>query len=96
MERDSDYYQTHMFTGFNEGYRKAIQDVIEVFQYEEDEFKFHHKQMNAKLSIELLKCILENREPLRDKWNGFFRYHWKGKRFEWYTPNKQKGEEHEA
>ena len=74
---------------FNRGYTQAIMDLTEVFQYTQSDFKYHHKSFNYKNSMELLKCCLENREKIRDKWNGFIRYNAQKQGFEYYDP-KQK------
>lgn len=67
------------------GYTKAIQDLQEVFEYIQPDLKYHHKNLNGKLSLMLLRCCLVNREKLRDKWNGFIRYNGQKKDFEWFT-----------
>ena len=58
---------------YNEGYRKAIQDIIEVFQYMNHEMNGRHMRMNYVWAMKILNCCLENREKLRDDWNGFMR-----------------------
>lgn len=70
---------------FNKGYTKAIQDVIEIFEYIQPDLKHHHKNLNGKLSLMLLKCCLEHREKLRDKWNGFIRFNHQKQNFEWFN-----------
>lgn len=67
------------------GYTKAIQDLQEVFEYIQPDLKYHHKNLNGKLSLMLLRCCLLNREKLRDKCNGFIRYNGRKKDFEWFT-----------
>lgn len=49
------------------GYTKAVLDIIEIFEYIQSDLKFHHKNMNGKLSIMLLKTILKNREDIRER-----------------------------
>ena len=49
------------------GYTKAVLDIIEIFEYIQSDLKFHHKNMNGKLSIMLLKSILKNREYIRER-----------------------------
>lgn len=73
---------------YNRGYTKAIQDVTEVFKYVIPDLKHHHINFNAKNSMRLLQIILENRERLRDDWNGFIRYNGIKKDFEWFNPRK--------
>lgn len=58
---------------FNKGYTKAIQDMIEVFNYVNRDLQFNNMRMNYKWAEKILKCCLENREKLRDDWNGFVR-----------------------
>ena len=58
---------------YNEGYRKAIQDIIEVFDYMNNDLKVHNIRMNYKWAEKILKCCLENRAKLRDNFNGFIR-----------------------
>ena len=58
---------------YNDGYRKAILDMIEVFDYVNNDLKYNHIHMNYSWTEKILKCCLENREKLRDDWNGFIR-----------------------
>ena len=58
---------------YNEGYRKAIQDIIEVFNYVNNDLKFNHIRMNYNWAEKILKCCLENRENLRENRNGFIK-----------------------
>ena len=58
---------------YNEGYRKAIQDVAEVFNYVNNDLKANHIRMNYSWAEKILKCCLENRVKLRDDWKGFIR-----------------------
>lgn len=69
------------------GYTKAIQDITEVFRYIIPDLRHHHMNLNAKNSLRLLQVILENREQVRDNWNGFIRYNGVTKDFEWYQIN---------
>lgn len=71
---------------YNRGYTKAIQDVAEVFKYIIPDLKLHHMNLNAKSSLRLLQVILENREKIRDDWDGFIRYNGIKKDFEWFKP----------
>ena len=70
------------------GYTKAIKDIINVFQYVNNELKDNHIKMNYDWVEKILKCCLENREKIRDDWNGFIRTNKSenGKRnvVEWY------------
>lgn len=58
---------------YNEGYTKAIKDVMEVFDCVNNDLKHHHMRMNYSWAEKILKCCLENREKIRDDWNGFIR-----------------------
>lgn len=75
------------------GYTKAVLDITEIFEYIQSDLKFHHKNMNGKLSIMLLKTILKNREEIRERiWDsagdrkkeGFVRWNHIKKDFEWF------------
>ncbi len=72
------------------GYTRAIMDVTEVFGYIQADLKHHHKTLNHKAAMQLLKTILENREALREDWEkrGFFRY--VNGSFEWHKPERKK------
>lgn len=69
---------------FNRGYTKAIQDVQQIFNYIEYDLIVHKKRLNAKLSKELLVCVLINREKVRENRNGFIRWNCLKKEFEWF------------
>lgn len=58
---------------YNEGYTKAIKDMMEVFNCVNNDLKYNHMRMNYNWAEKILKCCLENREKLRDDWNGFIR-----------------------
>lgn len=58
---------------YNRGYTKAIQDIVEVFDYVNNDLKCHNIRMNYNWADKILKCCLKNREKLRDDWNGFIR-----------------------
>ena len=58
---------------YNDGYRKAIQDITEVFKYMNVDLQYHHMRMNYNWAEKILECCLENRQKLRDNWNGFIR-----------------------
>ena len=58
---------------YNDGYRTAILDIIEVFNYMDNDFKGHSIRMNNIWAKKILQCCLENREKLRDDWDGFIR-----------------------
>lgn len=64
---------TRLSGDYNKGYTKAIQDMIEVFGYMNADLKGHNMRMNYAWAEKILKCCLENREKLRDDWNGFIR-----------------------
>lgn len=77
---------------FNRGYTKAIKDIIEVFNYVNDDLKFHKMRMNYSWAMKILDCCLNNREKLRDDLNGFVRIEKSenGKRdiVRYYIPNR--------
>lgn len=64
---------TRLSGDFNRGYTRAIQDVIEVFKCINHDLQVNHMRMNYAWAEKILKCCLENREKLRDDWNGFIR-----------------------
>lgn len=69
---------------FNRGYTKAIQDVIEVFDYIQPDLKHHHKNLSAKVSVQLLNTILKERANIRDDFDGFIRWNCVKNEFEWF------------
>lgn len=58
---------------YNRGYTKAIQDVIKVFDYVNYDLKNNNIRMNYNWAKKILECCLDNRERLRDDWDGFIR-----------------------
>lgn len=52
---------------FNRGYTKAIMDIAEVFSYIQSDLRHHHKNLTVKSATELLECILQHREQLREQ-----------------------------
>ena len=58
---------------YNKGYTKAIQDIIDVFSYVNEDLTHNKMRMNYKWAVKILQCCLENREKLRDNWDGFIR-----------------------
>lgn len=74
---------------FNRGYTKAIMDTIKVFNSIESDLRHHHKTLTHKLSLELLNCILKNREPIREGRSGFIRYNHNDGGFECYGGKEQ-------
>lgn len=58
---------------YNEGYTKAIKDIIEVFEDVNYDLKIHKTKMNYSWIEKILRCCLENRDKLRDNRNGFIR-----------------------
>lgn len=83
---------TRLSGDFNKGYTKAIQDIIEVMNYMNNDLTANHIRMNYNWVVKILKCCLDNREKLRDDWNGFFRTEKSetGKRdiVKYYEPNR--------
>lgn len=64
---------TRLSSDFNKGYTKAIKDIIEVFDYMNNDLKHNNMRMNYSWANKILKCCLENREKLREDYNGFIR-----------------------
>ncbi len=78
---------------WNRGYTRAIQDIIEIFNYIQDDLKHHKKGFSQKTAKRLLEVILQERANLRDHiGNGFIRYNGQLQEFEYYMP---KGNTHE-
>lgn len=75
---------------YTRAYTKAIQDIIEVFDYMNDDLMTNNMRMNYQWAQKILKCCLENREKLREDKNGFIRTEKSesGKRdiVKWYSP----------
>ncbi len=69
---------------FNRGYTKAIMDTMRIFNYIESDLRHHHKSLTHKKSLELLNCILRNREAIREGRSGFIRCNSEGD-FEFYN-----------
>ena len=77
---------------YNKGYTKALMDFQKILNCIVTDLKFHHKNLTAKLTKELIQCCIDNRENLRDYENidGFIRYNGKTGKFEYYQPDKVK------
>lgn len=58
---------------YNDGYRQAILDMIEEFDSLNGDLLMHHMRMNYVWCKKILLAVLENREKIRDDWNGFLR-----------------------
>lgn len=58
---------------YNIGYTKAIQDILEIFKYVNDDLVSHRMRMNYSWAEKILKCCLENREKIREDRSGFIR-----------------------
>lgn len=61
---------------FNDGYRKAIFDIMNVFKGINQDLSCHHMKMNYKWVEKVLQCFLDNREKFRDDFgdgDGFIR-----------------------
>lgn len=71
---------------YNRGYTQAIMDLAEIFSpdYIQWDLKIHHKKLTSKMMGKLFRCCLDNREKLRDNWDGFIRYNGKLDDFEFY------------
>ena len=73
-----------MLPGYSQGYTKAIQDIIRTFNATNNDFILKNKRLTPKLVREMLFCCLDEREKLRKDVDGFIRYNWKDKKFEWF------------
>lgn len=51
---------------FNRWYTKAIQDIMKVFEYVNDDLNYHRVRMNYRMVEKILDCFLKNREKFRD------------------------------
>ena len=69
---------------YNRGYTKAIQDLLDVFGYIEDDIRHHKVRFTVNTATRLINTCLINRENLRENRNGFIRYNGQKKDFEWY------------
>ena len=81
--KDGDFVE-RLSGEYNRGYSRAIQDIIEIFEYIQSDLSFHKKRINAKLALRLLKVILTEREKIRDNWRGFIRWNTQKQDFEFY------------
>lgn len=77
---------------YNRGYSRAILDLIQVFDYVNDDLNYHGRRLNYRLAKSLLQCCLENREVLRedgyrtDREAPFIRWNKQKNDFELYYP----------
>lgn len=69
---------------YNRGYTRAIQDIIEIFEYIQPGLEHHHKRMNQKLAMQLLNIILKERAKIRDFSGGFIRFNGQLNGFEYF------------
>lgn len=79
----------NLYGSYLQGYTTAIQDIIEVFEYIQDDLSYHHKRLNSKTVAKILKCCLENRAELLNSEDGFIRYNNGKQEFEFYEPKSQ-------
>lgn len=77
---------------YNRGYTKAIQDIIEIFEYVNFEIvNVRKKRMNYKTAMKLLKTILSERMNIRDRiGNGFIRWNVQKQDFEYFQRRDKK------
>ena len=77
---------------YNRGYTRAILDLIQVFDYVNDDLNYHGRRLNYRLTKQLLQCCLTNREMLRenvyrtDREAPFIRWNQQKNDFEVYYP----------
>ena len=70
------------------GYTKALQNINEIIPSILQDLKSHNKRMTNKLLIELLHCLLKNRQYMRDD-IGFVRWVSQKEKFEWFIPERR-------
>lgn len=75
---------------YNRGYTRAIQDIIDIFGYVNDNLVFHKKRWNYRLIVELLSLILRCREVFRERRNYFIRWNCVDERFECLEERRKK------
>lgn len=74
MYNDNSLFPPQMFpTEYVQGYTAALQDVIDVFNYIDDDLKHHKRKRTAKTYQAIAKCMLDNRAILREEPNAFVR-----------------------
>ena len=73
---------------YNRGYTRAIQDIIEIFEYIQTDLEHHHKIMNQKLAMQLLNTVLKERSCIRDISDGFIRVNGQLNEFEYFMPER--------
>lgn len=56
-----------------QGYTAALQDVLSVLDYIQDDLKCHKRKQNAKTYKAILKCMLNGRAVLRENPDAFVR-----------------------
>ena len=56
-----------------QGYTAALLDVLDVFEYVQDDLKLHKRRQNDKTYKAIVKCMLENRAALRENPDCFIR-----------------------
>ena len=69
---------------FNRGYTAALMDVKEILKCIESDLRYHHKSLSFKTANQLISCVIENREKIRENMDGFFRWNKQLNNFEWY------------
>lgn len=71
----------------SEGYRKAIMDIMEVFNYIIPDLKHYRISFTPKLQTRLLQVCLENRQNMRENLDkrGFIRWNPQKNDFEWFV-----------
>lgn len=77
---------------YNRGYTKAIQDIIEIFEYVNFEIvTVRKKRMDYKTAMKLLKTILSERMNIRDRiGNGYIRWNVQKQDFEYFQRSDKK------
>lgn len=73
---------TNISSEYNRGYRRALQDVMELFESSEEALKVVGKHFTYSRANSLLKFMLENREKFREQDNPSIRWNVKNDTFE--------------
>lgn len=55
------------------GYMQALQDVLDVFGYIQDDLKRHSRKQNQRTYTAIVQCMLDNRAALRESRKAFVR-----------------------
>ena len=72
------------------GYTRALMDVKEIFEYLQSDPQFKSKAWNWNKLSQLMKCVLANKDNLREHHDkGFIRWNKMIEKFEWHEEKKK-------